>query len=448
MRKENFVLVLFLLMLCVSQAICAQGLTIESGQEYWDKCLDRNSIPGRVKKYVDSKGRYRQDMKSNDGGNVSDIKYRIDESKDWSIDATVARVNSCSYGKSLPFVGIAFGYKDFDNYSFLCVNGKEYVIEVVRNGIKLYRKNRAYYYRKAYDSLNTRIKIFKQGDQVFFALNGNVVDTIGVYKLSGDIHGLYTSGKGDFAIYDFKIDNDVEQMTIPTSNGNTGGGTAQSSADGQREDMKIVGSGTGFLIDKRGYLATNHHVVEDAGAIGVCLRVDGEWRTYDGVVIKDDPTNDLAIIKIEDPNFKEFTNLPYAFSFETEDIASEIFTLGYPQVQVMGSDVKYTTGVVNAITGIQGDPTHYQISAHIDHGNSGGPLFNEKGYIIGITDSGLNKAVYGDVNYAVKSTYLKVLADALPKKLEFAHDQSIALKKRTEQIKTLSQYVALILIAK
>ena len=212
--------------------------------------------------------------------------------------------------------------------------------------------------------------------------------------------------------------------------------------------MQIVGSGTGFLIGKRGYLATNHHVVDGAGAIGVCLRTDGEWKTYDGIVVKDDPTNDLAIIKIEDPNFKEFDHLPYAFSFETEDIASDIFTLGYPQVQVMGSDVKYTTGVVNAITGIQGDPTHYQISAHIDHGNSGGPLFNEKGYIIGITDSGLNKAVYGDVNYAVKSTYLKVLADALPKKLEFANDRSIALQKRTDQIKILSQYVALILIAK
>lgn len=180
----------------------------------------------------------------------------------------------------------------------------------------------------------------------------------------------------------------------------------------------------------------------------MCLRIDGEWQSFDGVVIKDDPTNDLAIIKIEDPKFKAFDHLPYAFSFETADVASEIFTLGYPQVQIMGSDVKYTTGVVNARTGIQGDPTHYQISAHIDHGNSGGPLFDEKGFIIGITDSGLDKATFGDVNYAIKSTYLKVLADALPKKLEFANDRSIAQKKRTEQIKTLSQYVALILIAK
>lgn len=223
---------------------------------------------------------------------------------------------------------------------------------------------------------------------------------------------------------------------------------SQNPDSSSKESLQIVGSGTGFLIDKRGYLATNHHVIDGAGAIGICLRIDGEWQSFDGTVLKDDPTNDLAIIKIEDPDFKGFDNLPYAFSFETEDIASEIFTLGYPQVLIMGTDVKYTTGVINARTGVQGDPTHYQISAHIDFGNSGGPLFNEKGYIIGITDSGLNKAQFGDVNYAIKSTYLKILADALPKNLEFANDISIANKKRTEQIKTLSEYVALILIAK
>lgn len=255
----------------------------------------------------------------------------------------------------------------------------------------------------------------------------------------------------------FANDAEVYLKMYPSSNSVTLGSNSSSNASSSsnqnssgntNKSLQIVGSGTGFLIDKRGYLATNHHVIDGAGAIGVCLRIDGEWQSFDGIVIKDDPTNDLAIIKIEDPDFKGFENLPYAFSFETEDIASEIFTLGYPQVQVMGTDVKYTTGVINARTGIQGDPTHYQISAHIDHGNSGGPLFNEKGYIIGITDSGLDKAKFGDVNYAIKSTYLKVLADALPKNLEFANDSSIAQKRRTEQIKTLSEYVALILIAK
>ena len=101
---------------------------------------------------------------------------------------------------------------------------------------------------------------------------------------------------------------------------------------------------------------------------------------------------------------------------------------------------------INSKSGVQGDPTHYQISAHIDHGNSGGPMFNSKGTIIGITDSGLNKAEYGDVNYAIKSSYLKSLVDALPVKLDLPHDTSIEKLSRVEQIKVLSKYTALILI--
>ena len=107
---------------------------------------------------------------------------------------------------------------------------------------------------------------------------------------------------------------------------------------------------------------------------------------------------------------------------------------------------KYTTGAINSKSGVQGDPTHYQISAHIDHGNSGGPMFNSKGTIIGITDSGLDKAEFGDVNYAIKSSYLKSLVDALPVKLELPHDTSIEKLSRVEQIKVLSKFTAMILI--
>ena len=138
--------------------------------------------------------------------------------------------------------------------------------------------------------------------------------------------------------------------------------------------------------------------------------------------------------------------MPYNFTSNVADVASEIFTLGYPQVHVMGTDIKYTVGTINSKTGIMGDPTHYQISAHIDHGNSGGPMFNSKGAIIGITDSGLDKAEFGDVNYAIKSSYLKSLVDALSVKLELPHDTSIERLSRVGQIKVLSKYTALILV--
>jgi S1-C subfamily serine protease len=192
-----------------------------------------------------------------------------------------------------------------------------------------------------------------------------------------------------------------------------------------KEDSPIDASGTGFLIDKRGYLATNNHVTKGAKGISVCLQIDGEWKAYNAVLVKNDPTNDLSIIRIEDSEFKPFTSLPYNFTTEVEEVASDIYTLGYPQVHIMGTEVKYTTGAINSKSGVQGDPTHYQISAHIDHGNSGGPMFNSKGTIIGITDSGLDKAEFGDVNYAIKSSYLKSLVDALPVKLELPHDTSI-----------------------
>ena len=157
----------------------------------------------------------------------------------------------------------------------------------------------------------------------------------------------------------------------------------------------------------------------------------------------------MSIVKIEDSRFTPFVSLPYFLDTDVLDVASEIFTLGYPQIEYMGTDVKYTTGVINAKSGsglIEGDPRHYQISAHIDHGNSGGPMFNSKGGIAGITNGGLPKAEFGEVNYAIKSSYLKILVDALPVRLELPHDRSIGNLTRVEQIKILSKYVVIIIV--
>lgn len=266
----------------------------------------------------------------------------------------------------------------------------------------------------------------------------------GIYKakwLMADksiIEDIYTTFDGYSMTVTFGVDNSqtVYLKTYPAE-----------STTGPSDQIQIVGSGTGFAIDKRGYFVTNYHVIDGAGGIGICIQKDGEWVSYIGKVIKTDPTNDIAIIKIDDDDFKGFDNIPYSFSYESEDVAADIFTLGYPRVDVMGTDIKYTTGVINSRTGIQGDPTHYQISAHIDHGNSGGPLFNAKGQVIGITDSGLDKAEFGDVNYSVKSLYIKSLVESLPVKLQLPNDSRLSNMSRSEQIKSISPYVALILIA-
>ena len=419
-----------------------KGLAINNGQTFFDKDIEMGVKEKNAKVHVDKKGRFRIDLSSDNYSHARFIEYQIDESQDYSIETVVEQVDA----NDTKAYGIMVGATGWDDALFFIITGNQYY-KVYRkvNGLIIYETEWEKCGRINFGDSANSLKVWKHGQKLLFAINGKVFHTMDAFRLSGSYHGFYVGGKGEFGLDNFII------KEFPTENLTTNSNQKQRTDNASENDLQqlqIVGSGTGFIIDKRGYLATNRHVVEGAGAIGICLRIDGEWKSFDGVVIKDDPTNDLAILKIEDPDFKEFSHLPYAFSFDTEDIASEIFTLGYPQVQVMGTDVKYTTGVINARTGFQGDPTHYQISAHIYHGNSGGPLFNEKGYIIGITDSGLNKAEFGDVNYAIKSTYLKILADALPKNLEFANDKSIAEKKRTEQIKILSEYVALILIAK
>ncbi len=265
----------------------------------------------------------------------------------------------------------------------------------------------------------------------------NISDAIDCYKKALKLLPNYEQAKTALSRLGVSEDEVIQQT--PTN-------TTTSQPTTKDDDIPIDVSGTGFLIDKRGYLATNNHVTIGAKGIFVCLNIDGIWKSYNAVLVKNDPTNDLSIIRIDDTNYKPFSSLPYNFTTDVEEVASEIYTLGYPQVHIMGTEVKYTTGAINSKSGVQGDPTHYQISAHIDHGNSGGPMFNSKGTIIGITDSGLDKAEFGDVNYAIKSSYLKSLVDALPVKLELPHDNSIEKLSRVEQIKVLSKYTALILI--
>lgn len=365
---------------------------------------------------------------------------QVNQDKDFSIESVVdlldEKNNNVGYG-------LILGFKDWSNYlSFIISGDGQYKIQNTYEGIiipiKAWSNSTAVNKGRAQNLL----KVMKIGEKIIFSINGTVVENIEAPFLRGGYYGMLIGGKGNFALENFTY---KEHNTTKSTSSNS---QEPSSViiDNASNEVSIDGNGTGFFIDKRGYLATNHHVTDGAKGIYVCIQKEGVWSSYHAIVVKSDPTNDLSIIRIDDPEFEQFPNLPYNFTTEVEDIASDIYTLGYPKVHVMGSDVKYTAGTINSKTGIQGDPTHYQISAHIDHGNSGGPMFNSKGAVIGITDSGLNKAEFGDVNYAIKSSYLKSLIDALPMKLNLPNDKAIGSLSRVEQIKILSKYTALILV--
>ena len=204
------------------------------------------------------------------------------------------------------------------------------------------------------------------------------------------------------------------------------------------------GNGSGFFISEKGFIATNYHVIKDANEIQVEYYQKGIKQEYSAKIIATDKQNDLAILKINDSNFKTLSRIPYIFNFNLKDVGAEVFTLGYPLEFIMGGEIKYTDGKISSKTGWQGDVTVYQITVPIQPGNSGGPLFDNLGNLIGITSSGIKPDVAQNVNYAIKTTYLKNLIDIVPEKIELPNDISIYDKTLTEKIKVLSDFIPIV----
>ena len=172
-------------------------------------------------------------------------------------------------------------------------------------------------------------------------------------------------------------------------------------------------SGTGWALNK-GYVVTNHHVANNARTIVLKFMQDDNLIEYSGEVALMDEEHDLALIKINDSNFKGFGTLPYAVKTSLADVGESVFVLGYPMTTTMGDEIKLTTGIVSSHSGFEGNKAQYQISAPVQPGNSGGPLFDDNGNVVGIVSAKHTGAE--NVSYAVKATHLQALVNQLPDK--------------------------------
>lgn len=116
--------------------------------------------------------------------------------------------------------------------------------------------------------------------------------------------------------------------------------------------------------------------------------------------------------------------------------------LGYPLTSTMGEEIKYTTGVISSRTGYEGNLSQYQISAPVQPGNSGGPLFDDKGNVIGIVSAKHRGAE--NVSYAVKSSYIWNLVESYASISIMPTSNSIISLSRPEQIKRIKKSVYLV----
>lgn len=204
------------------------------------------------------------------------------------------------------------------------------------------------------------------------------------------------------------------------------------------EDTKpTIWTGTGFALTNN-YIVTNYHVVEGAKSISI-QRINGLFNNkYDATVVATDKVNDLAILKVNGANIS-IANIPYSVRTSTADVGEEIFVLGYPLTSTMGDEIKLTTGVISSKSGFQGDVSLYQISAPIQPGNSGGPLFDSKGNVIGIVSAKHRGAE--NVGYAIKASYLRNLMESTITTNVLPQTNRISAQNLSGKVKAVKDFV-------
>lgn len=205
---------------------------------------------------------------------------------------------------------------------------------------------------------------------------------------------------------------------------------------------KSKSSGTGFSISSNGIIVTNYHVIDGANTIKVRGINSNFNNTYKAKVLVSDKNNDLALIQIDDYNFKSLGVIPYTIKTSLSGVGENIFVLGYPLRATMGEEIKLTNGIISSKSGFQGEINSYQISAPIQPGNSGGPLFDSQGNIVGIINAKLVGAE--NASYAIKSGYLTNLIDLLPTSPKLQTINLLKGKTLTQQVGQVKNFVYII----
>ncbi|MBR0894538.1 trypsin-like peptidase domain-containing protein [Bradyrhizobium tropiciagri] len=171
------------------------------------------------------------------------------------------------------------------------------------------------------------------------------------------------------------------------------------------------GTGTGFVVSDGGHVVTNHHVVDG------CSEITGNLSGAAAVklrLVSDDETNDLALLQAPSP-FKDVASIRQ----NAIQVGNGVVAIGYPYHGLLTSDFTVTTGIVSSLSGILNDTRHLQISAAVQPGNSGGPLFDLGGAVVGVVASKLDAvrmaratgSIPENINFAIKTGALRDFLD-------------------------------------
>lgn len=196
--------------------------------------------------------------------------------------------------------------------------------------------------------------------------------------------------------------------------------------------------GTGFALTNDGYIATNYHVVTGTSDISIITQ---DNHTYNAVMVGYDAVLDLAILKITDKDFKFGKSpVPYNLKYQPSQVLGlKVFSVGYPQ-----DNLVYNEGYISCERGYQGDSLSYQLEIVANPGQSGSPVIDKQGNVLGLING--KKSNTSGTTYAVRSKALLDLIGRLPDHIRITPPRSnaIARLERTEQVSQLKNYIVTI----
>jgi hypothetical protein len=209
----------------------------------------------------------------------------------------------------------------------------------------------------------------------------------------------------------------------------------------QDDEIISASSGSGFAVSSDGYVITNHHVIN--GCEKVLVHTKGDELPVK--VITYDPQNDLALLK---GDFSPKTVFPLSNS--RPELLQDIYVAGYPFGNEISTSVKVTKGIISSLTGLGNNFSNIQIDAALQSGNSGGPILDDFGNVVGVAVSKLDAKymfeefgiIPENTNFGIKSNVVRSIMDSNDVNSPPANQSEISKSKLGKMISSGTYYIS------
>ncbi len=207
------------------------------------------------------------------------------------------------------------------------------------------------------------------------------------------------------------------------------------------DKVVAAASGSGFAVSSKGHVITNNHVIEGCQNV----KIHHKGKAIPATVVAYDPQNDLALLK---GDFRPSTVLP--LSNDRPELLQDVYVAGYPFGRKISTGVKVTKGIVSSLTGIGNNFSQIQIDAALQPGNSGGPILDDKGNVIGVAVAKLDikkilkdfGVIPEDTNFGVRTNVVQTITDSANVSLPSPNKSAISKSKLGKMISGGTYYLS------